>query len=237
MQTTLAFDVYGTLIDTNGVTVILEKFIGDEAFAFAQTWRSKQLEYSFRRSLMMNYKPFVVCTKQALDYTCIHHNVPLTDNQKTELMASYLTLPAFDDVEDALSQLNLEEFRLFAFSNGKADALETLLTNAGIRDQFMGVVSVDDIKAFKPSPGTYAHFLRQAKATGSDAWLISSNPFDVIGAISAGMKAAWIQRSPDNIFDPWGIEPTITANSLAELVGKIEEHSSEIPRICPEATF
>lgn len=237
MQTTLAFDVYGTLIDTNGVTTTLKKFIGNKADAFSKIWRIKQLEYSFRRSLMMNYEPFVVCTKQALDYTCAHHNVTLTENQKTELMANYLTLPVFDDVEDALSQLNMEEFRLFAFSNGKADALETLLTNAGIRDQFIGVVSVDDIRTFKPSPGTYAHFLRQADATGSDAWLVSSNPFDVIGAISAGMKAAWVQRSKENIFDPWGIEPTITISSLAELGYKIEEHACSVPAVCRKATF
>ncbi len=100
-----------------------------------------------------------------------------------------------------------------------------LLNNAGIRDLFLGVVSVDDIKTFKPSPGTYCHFLRQAKATGNSAWLISSNPFDVIGAISTGMKAAWVQRSPEAIFDPWGIEPTITVNNLLELNDKISQYS------------
>ena len=30
-NTTLAFDVYGTLIDTNGVVDFLEKFIGNKA--------------------------------------------------------------------------------------------------------------------------------------------------------------------------------------------------------------
>ena len=71
MQPTLAFDVYGTLIDTNGVVVTLEKFMGESATNFSQTWRNKQLEYSFRRSLMQNYEPFAVCTNQALDYTWV----------------------------------------------------------------------------------------------------------------------------------------------------------------------
>ena len=53
-NTTLAFDVYGTLIDTNGVVDLLEKFIGDKAKAFSATWRDKQLEYSFRRGHMQN---------------------------------------------------------------------------------------------------------------------------------------------------------------------------------------
>ena len=225
MQTTLAFDVYGTLIDTNGVIEALHKIIGDEAGKFYGTWRDKQLEYSFRRGLMQYYENFAICTSQALDYTCALHKVSLTDKQKAELLGIYRILPPFSDVKEGLTLLKTAGFRLYAFSNGKADALEMLLDNAGIRDLFLGVVSVDDIKTFKPSPGTYCHFLRQAKATGNSAWLISSNPFDVIGAISTGMKAAWVQRSPEAIFDPWGIEPTITVNNLLELNDKISQYS------------
>ena len=58
MATTLAFDVYGTLIDTQGVTKTLTKWIGDRAEMFSETWRNKQLEYSFRRGLMQSYQPF-----------------------------------------------------------------------------------------------------------------------------------------------------------------------------------
>lgn len=226
MITTLAFDVYGTLIDTNGVIAALQKLIQDDAAKFSQTWRDKQLEYSFRRSLMQNYENFAVCTSQALDYTCAFHKVPLTAEQKTELLGVYRVLPAFDDVKDGLNRLKAAGFRLYAFSNGKEDALEMLLDNAGIRDLFLGVVSVDDIKTFKPSPGTYCHFLRKAEAIGCSAWLISSNPFDVIGAVSAGMKAAWVQRSPETIFDPWGIDPTITVSTLLDLGDRITDYST-----------
>ena len=226
MQTTLAFDVYGTLIDTNGVVSALQKHIGDEAQRFSQTWRDKQLEYSFRRSLMQNYEDFATCTSQALDYTCAFHHVALNDTLKAELLSIYRVLPAFSDVTEGLNRLKDTGFRLYAFSNGKADALEMLLNNARIRDLFIGVVSVDDIKTFKPSTGTYCHFLRKAGVTGSEAWLISSNPFDVIGAISAGMKSAWIQRSPETVFDPWGIEPTTTVTTLLDLGKKIHQCSS-----------
>jgi 2-haloacid dehalogenase len=216
-NTTLAFDVYGTLIDTNGVVDLLEKFIGNKAKAFSTTWRNKQLEYSFRRGHMQNYVSFAICTSQALDYTCLFHKVELNLEQKNELMNIYSVLPAFDDVKEALKKLKEKGFRLFAFSNGKAEAVEKLLIHAGVRELFLDVVSVDDIKTFKPSPGAYAHFLRTAQTNGNEAWLISSNPFDVIGSISAGMKSAWIQRSSESIFDPWEIQPTITVSSLLEL--------------------
>ncbi len=225
MKTTLAFDVYGTLIDTNGVVAALQKLINNEAEIFSQTWRDKQLEYSFRRSLMQNYENFAVCTSQALDYTCAFHKVSLTNEQKAELLDIYRVLPAFSDVKEGLTRLKTAGFRLYVFSNGKADALEMLFNTAGIRDLFLDIVSVDDIKTFKPSTGTYCHFLRKAQAMGYSAWLISSNPFDVIGAISAGMKSAWLRRSPEEIFDPWGIDPSITVSSLLDLADKINEHS------------
>ena len=74
MATTLAFDVYGTLINTHGVVSLLENMVGDNAHAFSTTQREKQQEYSFRWSLMQNYMPFSVCTEHALDYACLLHN-------------------------------------------------------------------------------------------------------------------------------------------------------------------
>jgi 2-haloacid dehalogenase len=223
MSTTLAFDVYGTLIDTHGVVSKLDEMIGGEAKEFSLTWREKQLEYSFRRGLMQNYERFSVCTSHALDYTCTYYKVSLSKEQKQILLESYRTLPAFTDVKNGLERLKKNNYRLFAFSNGTAEAVETLLVSAGVREFFLGVVSVDELKSFKPNPAVYSHFLRKSESLGSHAWLVSSNPFDVIGAISAGMRAAWIRRSEEAIFDPWGIEPTIIAESILELDAKISD--------------
>jgi 2-haloacid dehalogenase len=221
MPITLAFDVYGTLIDTNGVIRELEKHVGSKASEFSRIWREKQLEYSFRRGLMQKYENFGVCTSNALDYTSSFLKTSLSPQAKNGLLNAYKTLPAFGDVKEGLIRAKESGFRMFAFSNGIADALEILLTTAGIRDFFLGVISVDELRSFKPNPAVYIHFLRKSGAAGADAWLISSNPFDVIGAISSGMRAAWVQRSPEALFDPWGIEPTITVNSLSGLADKI----------------
>ena len=221
MHITLAFDIYGTLIDTQGIEKELEHRLGNKAPEFSQIWREKQLEYSFRRGLMQNYKNFEVCTSNALDYACLYFKVSLSRQDRTELLNAYKILPAFSDVKEGLIRIQEAGFRIFAFSNGVEDTVEMLLTTADIRDFFLGVISVDELKSFKPNPAVYSHFLRNSGATGTDAWLISSNSFDVIGAISSGMRAVWVQRSADAVFDPWGIEPTITVSSLSDLAGKI----------------
>lgn len=221
MTTTLAFDVYGTLIDTHGVVVQLERHLGAAAAAFSRAWRDKQLEYSFRRGLMQDHADFAVCTRQALDFTCASLGCELSAADREALLAAYRTLPAFPDVDQGLARAADRGFHLFAFSNGSADAVEALLVGAGIRDRFVDVVSCDEVRTFKPNPAVYRHFLARSGAAAADAWLVSSNPFDVLGALGAGLRAAWVRRTPDAVFDPWGVEPPVTVASLTELAARI----------------
>ena len=217
MKYTIAFDVYGTLINTSGVFTSLEKMIGDKAKPVMDTWRNKQLEYSFRRGLMNKFVDFSVCTKDALEFSCKTFKVNLSDAQKSALMNEYKALPSFPDVKKGLQRLKEDGHKLYAFSNGSANAVSNLLINAEIINLFDGVVSVEDVKMFKPSPKVYEHFNKKTASTNSDSWLISSNPFDVIGATSYGMKTAWVQRTQESIFDPWGIEPTTIIKGINEL--------------------
>ncbi len=218
MSTAIAFDIYGTLIDPHGVVEDLTSHLGDGAQAFSNLWRDKQLEYSFRRGLMRRYENFPVCTRQALDYADRVLQTGLDESVKQALMQRYRELPAFDDVAESLQALAERGLRLFAFSNGTADAVDALLRHAGIEGYFDGVVSVDAVQSFKPDPAVYRHF---AEVAGSDigrCWLVSSNPFDVIGAVSAGMKAAWLRRSDAAVFDPWEIEPDRVIRRLDDLI-------------------
>lgn len=228
MALNIAFDIYGTLINTQGVVTELEKHLTgthlqDKAHAFANTWRDKQLEYAFRRALMQNYQPFSTCISEALDYTCKLYQAQLSKAQKESLLQAYQALPAFDDVSPGLSALTQARHRLYAFSNGTLQAVNCLLARAQLIRHFDGIISVDEVKSFKPNPAVYSHLLRSVEANHGDLWLVSSNPFDVIGAVSAGMHAAWVQRQPSQVFDPWGIEPDITVQDLPQLADKLAQ--------------
>ena len=221
MTIALAFDIYGTLIDPHGVVDELTQHVGERAQEFSGIWRDKQLEYTFRRGLMGRYENFVVCTRQALDYTDSLLQTSLDETAKTALMQVYRMLPAYADVPASLQALADAGFRMFGFSNGVAEAVGGLLEHARIDQYFEGVVSVDTLKTFKPNPDVYRHFIDVAATDAENCWLVSSNGFDVIGAVSAGMKAAWLQRSSAVVFDPWGIDATLVVHSLSELSEKI----------------
>lgn len=226
MKITLAFDVYGTLVEPAGMAKYLADDLGDQAANFADFWREKQLEYSFRRGLMQNYADFSICTSDALNFTCQRFKAVISRERRSELLGLYQHLPRFDDVMPALYSLRTA-FRLFAFSNGKRSQIDAVLSNANIRDFFEGIVTADNVRSFKPNPAVYAYARRVTCAWSSPFWLVSSNPWDVIGARSAGLSAVWVQRSSEKIYDPWGIEPDVTVRSLTDLAAALGEGPSQ----------
>ena len=225
-QTTLAFDVYGTLIDPLGIATTLRSFIGERAVPFAQAWREKQLEYLFRRALMRDYRDFPACTRQALEFVDARFGTALTAEAIETLMHMYLELPAYPEARAALGRLRRRELRCYAFSNGHPDDLERLLQQAGLREMLDGVVSVHPVASYKPDPAVYLHFLSSTGANAQCCWLVSGNAFDILGAQSVGWSAAWVRRDPDAVFDPWGVEPTLTVADLGELAETIRRPPS-----------
>jgi 2-haloacid dehalogenase len=173
---------------------------------------------------MQNYADFSICTSDALDFTCQRFKVVISSERRDELLGLYQHLPRFDDVIPALHSLQAA-FRLFAFSNGKRSEIDAVLSNANILDYFEGVVTADDVRSFKPNPAVYSYARRVTRAWSSPFWLISSNPWDVIGARSAGLSSAWVQRSEEKIYDPWGVEPNVTVRSMIDLPAALQDHA------------
>ncbi len=170
---TLAFDIYGTLVDPNGMEAHLEPFFGSQATKATQIWRDKQLEYSFRRALMDRYVNFDVCTAQALVHVSELLEVVLSAAEQRELLFRYHSLPAFPDAASALPELEARGYNLVAFSNGTEDAVRSLLDQAGLLERFRAVISVDDVKSFKPDPAVYAYLAERFRPPGSPVWMIS----------------------------------------------------------------
>jgi 2-haloacid dehalogenase len=218
-MTTLAFDVYGTLIDTYGMVDLLQGAIGEEkALPFAMLWRDKQLEYSFRRSMMNCYEPFSTCTSDALDYCIESFGVSITRDQHSSLLKRYQNLPVYRDAVNCLASISKRsDMHIYALTNGPMKDVERLFENDGISQYFEDIVSVDEIKKYKPDPAVYRHFLDRTGSSAEDSWLISSNAFDLIGASTFGLNSVWIKRTEQQRMDPWGGRPTHTIQSLSQL--------------------
>lgn len=221
MQWSLAFDIYGTLFDPHAVkTALATRMAPSKAAQVASLWRQKQLEYSFRRGLMQRFKDFQCCTHDALMYCNAALQLGLDHDELKSLMKAYSTLPLFPDVKPALEQL-ARQHRLFAFSNGSQAMVQELLSHAQVEGLFEDVVSVSEVKSYKPDPKVYTHFLRKTGSDPERSWLISANCFDVIGADAVGMRTVWLKRDAQQAFDPWESQSELVVSSLDALPAQL----------------
>ena len=221
MPEALAFDMYGTLVDPADISRRLERYLPEQAHRLAEVWRRKQLEYTFRLAAMERYQDFEQVTRKALDYALATVWRELAPEQKDDLIERYNDLERFSDVEPGLERLKEAGHAMIVFSNGAPHMLEALMDSAELRPYFQGFVSVDEVKTYKPSPKTYRHAARRLGRPIGEVRLVSSNPFDDIGAQAAGMKSAWVDRS-GGLFDTLGPTPEIVVGTLTELADALE---------------
>jgi 2-haloacid dehalogenase len=232
----LAFDVYGTLIDPFRMEDHLRDAFGEKAKEASELWRCKQIEYSFRRALMKKYRPFDACTADALRFVSAQLGVSLSEEEQAHVLSKYPELPAYPDVTGALDDLATQGIAMAACSNGTESAVRASLGHAGILPRFIKIVSVDAIRTFKPDPAVYDYLVAELRAPREVVWLISSNPFDVIGAKACGLRTAWVQRDAKRIFDPWEYEPDTVIHSLAELKSVLETGSHRLQPVRGSST-
>lgn len=218
----LAFDVYGTLVNPLGIEAELERLVPDEAASVAREWRRRQLEYTFRLTAMERYEDFEVVTRKALDYALAAELAAggLDAERRDALMARYDDLERFPDAESGLMRLREAGYAMAVFSNGSPRMLDALLEATALRSYFSEVISVDEVRAYKPSPKAYRHAARRMGRPIGEVRLVSSNPFDVVGAESAGMRAAWVDRT-GGLFDTLGSPPDVAVRTLTELANEL----------------
>lgn len=223
----IAFDIYGTVIDLDGLVDELTKVFEAQTKEAARLWREKQIEFSFRRALMRRYENFDVCTAQALTYVSERMDVSLSDNDKRKLLDAYLRLPAFPDVQPAFESLRAAGHTLVALTNGAERSVRALLYHVALIPYFDAIISTDKIGTFKPNPAVYEHLVTSVRKPKERIWFVSSNSWDVIGAKACGLKSVWLKRDPASVFDPWEYVPDIIVTSLEELCGELSLRTAE----------
>jgi 2-haloacid dehalogenase len=211
----LVFDAYGTLYDVHSVVQRCESCFPGKGTQLSQLWRAKQLEYTWQRSLMQRYVPFSQVTREALAYACAALGLELSVERMEALLSEYLRLEPFPEVPAALERLKMKRAIL---SNGSPDLLDPLVRNSGLR--FDAVLSVDELKIYKPAPQVYELAVRRLKVAKERIGFVSSNCWDALGAKSYGFKVYWINRGGAPL-DRLGFAPDAQVKSLAELADEV----------------
>lgn len=206
------FDAYGTLYDVHSVAARCESCWPGKGAPLSQLWRAKQLEYTWQRSLMQRYAPFSTVTREALAYACEALGLELSVAQMEGLMAEYLSLATYPDVKPTMQSMKGKKTAIL--SNGSPDMLLPLVENSGLR--FDAVISVDEVKIFKPAPQVYELAVQRLGTPKDKIGFVSSNCWDALGAKSYGFKVHWINRFNAPL-DRLGFKPDSVLESLGDL--------------------
>jgi 2-haloacid dehalogenase len=187
------FDAYGTLFDVHSAVGKHRHRLGDVADQVSNLWRTKQLEYTWLRSLMGHHADFWKVTQDALDFVFDMHGINNLDLHK-DLMEAYLKLNCYPEVPEALSILKSRSFRLAILSNGTPAMLEAAVKNSGIEDLIEKNFSVESVGIFKPDFRVYQMAVDGLKVRSDEIVFQSSNAWDASGASAFGFKVAWVNR-------------------------------------------
>jgi 2-haloacid dehalogenase len=221
MTTIYVFDAYGTLFDVHAAIARHRAAAGAEADRFSEIWRTKQLEYAWTLTLAGRYVDFWTLTERALDYALAR--VPSVDHAlKPKLLEAYLVLDAFPDARMALALLKARGNRLAILSNGTPHMVASAVGAARLSDLFDAVLSVDAVRLYKPRHEVYALVTQAFNVTPAEVTFVSSNRWDVMGAVTFGFNAFWVNRAgmPDEYSD---LAPLREIRSLAELASSARQ--------------
>src|SRR5262245_6304067 len=149
----LVFDAYGTLFDVHSVIALCDELWPEHGAELSQLWRQKQLEYTWLRSLMGRYADFAQVTEARLRYACGALKLSYDDDKRNRLLQVCLRLATFTEAKEALGKL--DGVRVAIISNGAPAMLDPLVANSGLGTLISDVLSVDELKVYKPTPRVY----------------------------------------------------------------------------------
>jgi 2-haloacid dehalogenase len=214
----LVFDAYGTLFDVHSVIALCNELFPGKGAALSERWRSKQLEYTWLRSLMGMYEDFWHVTESALLYACNTLDVKCDAANRERLMNEYLRLAPFPDVLPTLRTLYGRPMAIL--SNGSPVMLAAATQSSRIDEVLSAIISVDEVKTYKPSPAVYELACEKLRTKAPNIGFVSSNCWDVIGAKAFGFQTFWINRANQPL-DLLGLAPDTLLNSLSDLPSRL----------------
>lgn len=212
------FDAYGTLLDVNAAARGVAQSGRDLLFAqnwsaVAQIWRTKQLEYSWLRTIADHHADFWQITQDSLTYALEYYDLPTAGETAQALLDLYWNLDAYEDAAPALQAARSLGLPTGILSNGTHDMLNAAAQSGGLTAHLDVILSIDDVGRYKPCDQVYSMVTEQFSIAPQEVLFVSSNGWDIAGASGFGFRTIWVNRAglpQDRLFAaPHRIAPSL----------------------------
>lgn len=219
-QGTILFDINETVLDLSVLNPKFKAAFGDDSVA--ATWFSMLL-HSSTVCIMTGVKTdFAALASTMLESVAGRKGIQLSETMRDDILDGFASLPPHKDIKQALGQLKSAGFCTVAFSNSSLSLISRQIKNAGLNEYFDDIISVEETGSFKPDPGVYEFAGKKLNKPLKSLRLVATHDWDTHGALSAGMKAAYIERLGAG-YHPLYLQPDICAVTMEEIVKQIIE--------------
>lgn len=216
----ILFDINETVLNLSMLKPKFKATFGDERVM--ATWFSMLL-HSSTVCIMTGVKTdFATLAGTMLESIAARMGIKLSQTMRDDILSGFASLPPHIDIKQALNKLKSAGFRTVAFSNSSLKLISTQITNAGLIDYFDDIISVEATGSFKPDPNVYKFAAKQLNQPLESLRLVATHDWDTHGALSVGMRAAYINRS-GAIYHPLYRQPDIYETTMEDIVSKIIE--------------
>ena len=199
---TVMFDFYGTVVDMQGgLTEAITPYLAEKGYTanppsrVVTWWRRTHFESSMIDALLRrDHTPYREIGRQSVDSTLERAGIPHTMDEVNALVSRIERLRPFDDVVAGLQTLKGQGLRLVVLSNGDPEMLDRGVAYSGTAHLFDRVISVATAGSFKPDEATYRTAAELLDIHPGEVCFVANHMFDCVGAKSAGMRTAFVDR-------------------------------------------
>ncbi|MGH1405008.1 MAG: HAD family hydrolase [Rhodomicrobiaceae bacterium] len=232
---TILFDINETVLDLDGLRALFNsQFKGAitvehwfTALLHSSTIAAlTDVETTFAKLAKITLTKLVQSQNKqpAIERREIRGNLVIEENEEfvTEALEKIANLNAHDDIIPALILLKENGYKTVAFSNSSSTLIQSQIKNAGLEGHFDEIISVESTGSFKPHEKVYRFAAVKLAEPIENLRLIACHDWDTHGALTAGMKAAYLDRS-QTPYNPLYQKTDIKGNTMIEIAKRIIE--------------
>ncbi|RVW00161.1 haloacid dehalogenase type II [Rhodococcus xishaensis] len=208
----VVFDVVETLASLDAVQSRLSRL--QQPSGLLQRWFARLLRDAMVITAAHGYCTFLDVAASSLQ---AETRGTLTPEQIDFAVAGFRELTAQPDAAEAIDTAKRAGFRVFTLSNGSEEATRAFLARAGLTPQIEEVLSVDEVKIWKPAPEPYELAISRARVPAERVALVAVHSWDIHGAHRAGLTTGWCPRL-ETVATPAFTEADVSSDTLPGVI-------------------
>jgi 2-haloacid dehalogenase len=181
-----------------------------------ELWFAQALRDAFAIEVSGGFKPFAEVLEGALEALLASRGLPLDGRRVRELVEAFAELPVHPDVRPAFERVRRAGLKLAIITNGSRKSTHRALAHAGLLSFVDAIISVDDVRRFKPARAVYLHAARKLGVPPWALGVVAAHGWDVHGARAAGLRTVFVERKER--LSPALRKPDAIASNLSEAV-------------------